>query len=352
MFLRHGKVKTWTHKTNHDTTNGTIGGCRIYKIGQNGEKRAEPADQRVFLLDGQHLCTTVYRKYEQTIPNIRCKSDYNNSRRLIPTQWNYVDTHTNPADDASRGVPSNSLQRWIEGPDFLNKTPDEWPKRPEELILITEDNDPEVKKSSLVYATDAPNAHGKHLVVETIERFSSWCRVKRVFAWILRYRRNLRLRAQSRKQYQTDPRTLSQIPPISLTELVNAETEILKYIQQAIFKDELSRLRRTETNDKISNTSCIINFVKGEREFRQEVDNWNQEQINDFLVQRNIKWTFNPPAASHHGGVWERCIRTVRKVMRAIMKEQLLDDEGLNTLMCEVEAIVNRRPLTKLSDNP
>ena len=93
------------------------------------------------------------------------------------------------------------------------------------------------------------------------------------------------------------------------------------------------------------------NFLKGKRELRREVDNWNQEQINDFLVQRNIKWTFNPPAASHHGGVWERCIRTVRKVMRA-MKEQLLDDEGLNTLMCEVEAIVNGRPLTKLSDNP
>ena len=123
----------------------------------------------------------------------------------------------------------------------------EWPKRPEELILTTEDNDPEVKKSSLVYATDAPNAHGKHLVVEIIERFSSWCRVKRVFAWILQYRRNLRLRAQSRKQDQTDPQTLSQIPPISLTELVNAETEIL---QQASFKHELSRLQRTETNDK------------------------------------------------------------------------------------------------------
>ena len=38
--------------------------------------------------------------------------------------------------------------------------------------------------------------------------------------------------------------------------------------------------------------------------------------------------------------------------MRAITKEQLLDDEGLNTLMCEVEAIVNGRPLTKLSDDP
>ena len=160
-----------------------------------------------------------------------------------PTQWNYVDTHTNPADDASRGVPSNSLQHWIEGTDFLTKAPDEWPKRPKELILTTEDNDPEVKKSSLVYATDAPNAHGKHLVVEIIERFSSWCRVKRVFAWILRYRRNLRSHAQSRKQDQTDARILSQIPLISLTELVNTDTEILKHIQQASFKDELSRLR-------------------------------------------------------------------------------------------------------------
>ncbi|XP_028402118.1 uncharacterized protein LOC114525108 [Dendronephthya gigantea] len=94
------------------------------------------------------------------------------------------------------------------------------------------------------------------------------------------------------------------------------------------------------------------NFVKGEKELRQEIEKWNQNQIHDFLVQRSIKWTFIPPAGSHHGGVWERCIRTVGKVMRAITKEQLLDDEGLNTLMCEVEAIVNGRPLTKLSDDP
>ena len=94
------------------------------------------------------------------------------------------------------------------------------------------------------------------------------------------------------------------------------------------------------------------NFVKGERELREEIKNWNQTQIHDFLVQRNVKWTFNPPAGSHHGGVWERCIRTVRKVMRAVIKEQLLDDEGINTLMCEVEAIVNGRPLTKLSEDP
>ena len=94
------------------------------------------------------------------------------------------------------------------------------------------------------------------------------------------------------------------------------------------------------------------NFVRGEKELRDAVNSWNQSQIHDYLLQRNIKWTFNPPAGSHHGGAWERCIRTVRKVLRALTKEQVLDDEGLTTLMCEVEAIVNGRPITKVSDDP
>ena len=94
------------------------------------------------------------------------------------------------------------------------------------------------------------------------------------------------------------------------------------------------------------------NFVCGEKELRSAIDDWNQEKIAEFLLQRNIQWTFNPPAGSHHGGVWERCIRTVRKVMNALLKEQVLDDEGLSTLMCEVESIVNSRPLTKVSDDP
>lgn len=39
----------------------------------------------------------------------------------------------------------------------------------------------------------------------------------------------------------------------------------------------------------------------------------------------------------------------MRKVLRALIKEQVLGDEGLFTLMCEVKAIVNDRPITKIS---
>ena len=60
---------------------------------------------------------------------------------------------------------------------------------------------------------------------------------------------------------------------------------------------------------------------------------------------------FNPPAASHMGGVWERLIRSVKNTLKALLKEQLLTDKALPTLMTEVELIMNDRPLTTGSDD-
>ena len=63
-------------------------------------------------------------------------------------------------------------------------------------------------------------------------------------------------------------------------------------------------------------------------------------------------WSFNPSHGSHFGGVWERCIRTTRKILRALLREQITDDESLATLMCEVESILNGRPITTISSDP
>ena len=94
------------------------------------------------------------------------------------------------------------------------------------------------------------------------------------------------------------------------------------------------------------------NFVGAERELKTTIAQWNQAQVYDVLLQKGIKWTFNPPAGSHHGGVWERLIRSVRKVLNSTLKVQRLDEEGLHTVLCEVEAIINSRPITKASTDP
>ena len=94
------------------------------------------------------------------------------------------------------------------------------------------------------------------------------------------------------------------------------------------------------------------NFSSGEKELRESINTWNQEKIHEKLLQRNIKWSFNPPYGSPYGGVWERCIRTTRKILQALLQEQTTDDEGLVTLLCEVESIMNGRPITTVSSDP
>lgn len=68
-------------------------------------------------------------------------------------------------------------------------------------------------------------------------------------------------------------------------------------------------------------------------------------------LQQGIKWVFNPPTGSHHGGAWERLIRSIRKVLNATVKEQVLDEECLQTVFCEAEAIINSRPITATSSD-
>lgn len=41
----------------------------------------------------------------------------------------------------------------------------------------------------------------------------------------------------------------------------------------------------------------------------------------------------------------------MKKVLYSTIRQQSLDDEGFQTLLCEIEAILNGRPITKVSDD-
>jgi len=94
------------------------------------------------------------------------------------------------------------------------------------------------------------------------------------------------------------------------------------------------------------------NFTGAERELREALERLDQTKIYNGLRSEDVQWSFNPPEASHQGGIWERMIRSVRKILGVLSKEQLVNDETLSTLLCEVERILNDRPLTSLSDHP
>ena len=77
----------------------------------------------------------------------------------------------------------------------------------------------------------------------------------------------------------------------------------------------------------------------------------SQEMMQSYFAREMIRWECNPSKASHFGGVWERMIHTVRRVLAGVLeKSRRLTDEVLCTLFCEVECQINGRPLTKVSD--
>ena len=73
----------------------------------------------------------------------------------------------------------------------------------------------------------------------------------------------------------------------------------------------------------------------------------------------DVQWRFNVPKNLHAGGSWERAIRSLKAVFAAIIHNGLLAVPALKkrnpteyellTILCEVEAVMNCRPITKLT---
>ena len=93
------------------------------------------------------------------------------------------------------------------------------------------------------------------------------------------------------------------------------------------------------------------NFVGEEREIQDALKRLNKERIIDELSQHGVQWHFNPPAAPHFGGVWERLVKSAKRALKAVAGNQRVTDETLLTFMAEAESLMNSRPLTHVSSD-
>ncbi|XP_059091684.1 uncharacterized protein LOC131887171 [Tigriopus californicus] len=81
----------------------------------------------------------------------------------------------------------------------------------------------------------------------------------------------------------------------------------------------------------------------------------NFEDLRKGLKIKGCEWILNPPHASHFGGVWERKIGSLRRVLEATLSlsgPRSLSYDEFCTLLAEATAIVNSTPLTDISYDP
>ncbi|XP_071579872.1 uncharacterized protein [Temnothorax nylanderi] len=96
------------------------------------------------------------------------------------------------------------------------------------------------------------------------------------------------------------------------------------------------------------------NFVGASRELKEVYTFLEKEssEIGRSLANQRIKWSFIPPRAPHFGGIWEAVVKVAKQHLHTVTQGRVLTYEECSTLLSQVEAIMNSRPLTPLSSDP
>ena len=91
------------------------------------------------------------------------------------------------------------------------------------------------------------------------------------------------------------------------------------------------------------------NFVGADKELRQAIKSMDKQAIAQSRL--DVTWKFNPPSSPWMGGAWEILVKIVKKALKTIVADRVFAEESLLTFLCEVESMVNSRPLTPVSED-
>ena len=132
--------------------------------------------------------------------------------------------------------------------------------------------------------------------------------------------------------------------------------EVAHSLDAESFLNAFSRFTARRGLPKAIYSDNGTNFVAGNRILKEEFEKLKSDEaqlkIHHSLRAKEVTWHFNPPLASHSWGIWERMIRSIRRILAAVMDSQVVDDEAFHTFLVEVERILNDRPLVSNGSQP
>ena len=167
-------------------------------------------------------------------------------------QWNYIESKSNPADIASRGMNSKKLtcfDTWFQGPEFLWKPQSTWLNSSIQEMILDLKEDLEWRKQIKINVTSANEDFISNMEI----RFSCWQKLKRIIAYILKWKtihmqeKRMVTRGSKRVNMFSTNKNFSLL---DINQIQQAEECIIKMIQLKYFKEEIKILKmKEETSD-------------------------------------------------------------------------------------------------------
>ncbi|XP_063895655.1 uncharacterized protein LOC135118257 [Helicoverpa armigera] len=93
------------------------------------------------------------------------------------------------------------------------------------------------------------------------------------------------------------------------------------------------------------------NFVGLMNEFSKFLNDCSDD-IKEYATSQTIKFKMIPFYASHFGGLWEAGVKSCKHHLRRVVGNAHLTFEEYTTVLTQIEAILNSRPLTPMSTDP
>ena len=195
-----------------------------------------------------------------------------------PEQWRYVPTELNPADYVTRGLTADELlnkDTWLNGPDFLQSSEDQWPENKVEKLQASENEERKIKNyrhvslvASEVQLVGQNSTHVSDSVNRLdVKRYSDWNHMVRIYAWVYRFIENCKTQSkQLRTSGQLQPEEIRDIE-IKLIksaqgEQFQAEVDAIKSGKEINSKSKLVGLKPFIDNDGLLRCSSRLKYAE------------------------------------------------------------------------------------------
>lgn len=130
--------------------------------------------------------------------------------------------------------------------------------------------------------------------------------------------------------------------------------EVVSDLTSNAFLAALKRMVSRRGIPKHIYSDCGTNFVGANRELIRQFkleQTFNSDSFNINLSKTGIEWHFNAPAWPSAGGIWEAAVKSMKYHLKRVIGEQKLTYEEFSTLLTQVEACLNSRPLIALTED-